>query len=163
MILPSLESENGVWYFRGTEEVLLASRVPDNALLGPAGCRDPWVHAQEGPLQQQPRQPSISMYQRKMGSCASKTLQPLDVTEQLNPTIAHCQKQITQVPVSGGRITQSGTLPSVYIWGHSHKMPVLATQAGVTLTWQDEGSWTLCGQNPGCHCFHIPPVSALQH
>jgi len=40
VILPSLESENGVWYFRGTEEVLLASRVTDNAVLGPAGYRD---------------------------------------------------------------------------------------------------------------------------
>ena len=74
VILPSLESENGVWYFRGTEEVLLASRVTDNAVLGPAGYRDAWVHAQQVPLQQQPSQASVSTYQTKMCSYASKTL-----------------------------------------------------------------------------------------
>lgn len=85
-------------------------------------------------LPQKPGQASISMYQRKMGSCASKTLQPLSVTEQPNPTISPSQKQITRVSGAGGCIVQSGTLPGARTRGHSHKMPAPALWAGVTLT-----------------------------
>lgn len=64
---------------------------------------------------------------------ASKTLQPLITTQQLNPTVGHCQmttqKACSNVCSGPSAREQGGTLPSV-----TPTVSVLAAQAGITLT-----------------------------